>query len=104
VVRSSTSTRFIIDAKYINRPPSADEFYQILAYTISYGCDVGALALPHVGPRAPIEYCTDEQKVYVHFVNLTDPVQAEADLVTWLRAMLTQPVVGAAQLGSPIII
>ena len=41
VVRRGTGTRFIIDAKYINRLPNADEFYQILAYTLSYGCDIG---------------------------------------------------------------
>lgn len=96
VVRKGASTRFIIDAKYINRLPSADEFYQILAYTISYGCEVGALALPHIGPRAPIEYRTDEQRILVYFVDLNDPVQAAADLGIWLQLLLVAPVAGAA--------
>jgi 5-methylcytosine-specific restriction endonuclease McrBC regulatory subunit McrC len=95
VVRRS-DTWLIIDAKYINRLPSADEFYQILAYTISYGCDIGALVLPHVGPRAQVEYRTDKQRIIVYFMDLNNPLQAEADLGTWVRTLLMQPGAGAA--------
>lgn len=96
VVVRRGGTRFIVDAKYINRLPSADEFYQILAYTISYGCNIGALALPHVGPRAPVEYRTDNQRIIVYFVDLNDPVQAEADIGSWLGSLLALATTGAA--------
>ena len=96
VVRRGTETRLIVDAKYINRLPSADEFYQILAYTLAYRCNIGALALPHVGPRAPVEYKTDDRRIIVYFVDLNDPVQAEADLHSWLRSLLVQPAADAA--------
>ncbi len=86
VIRKAGTTRFIIDAKYINRLPNADEFYQILAYTVCYGCEAGALFLPSVGPRLPIEYKTASQRIYVYFVNLNDPVQAEADIGSWIRS------------------
>jgi 5-methylcytosine-specific restriction endonuclease McrBC regulatory subunit McrC len=96
VVVRRGKTRFVFDAKYINRLPNADEFYQILAYTMAYDCKIGALALPHVGPCAPIEYRTASQLIIVYFVDLNDPVKAEADIGTWLRSLLSQHVTGAA--------
>jgi 5-methylcytosine-specific restriction endonuclease McrBC regulatory subunit McrC len=88
VIRNGSATRFVLDAKYVNRLPNADEFYQILAYTVSYGCPLGALVLPSNGPRAPIEYRTAGQRVFVYFMNLNDPVQGEMDIGAWIRPRL----------------
>lgn len=85
VIRRGSTTRFVIDAKYVNRLPNVEEFYQILAYTVSYGCSLGALVLPSIGPRAPIEYRTAGQCVFVYFLDLNDPVQGEIDIGAWIR-------------------
>ncbi len=88
VIRQKGATKFIIDAKYVNRLPSADEFYQIIAYTVCYGCPLGSLFLPSLGPRAPIEYRIAGQRIFVYFVDLNDPVQAEADIGTWISPLV----------------
>jgi hypothetical protein len=88
VIRKAGATRFVIDAKYVNRLPNADEFYQSLAYTVCYGCPMGALFLPSLGPRAPIEYKTASQRIFVYFVDLNDPVQAEAAVAAWIGPLV----------------
>jgi hypothetical protein len=68
----------------IGRLPNADEFYQILAYTVRYGCMLEALFLPGLGPRASIECNADLQRIIVYFADLNDSVQAEPDVAVWI--------------------
>ena len=76
----------VADTKYKEKDlPSADDWYQIIAYTLALDVPTGVLIYSASTPKPPQAFHIGDRTMWVYYFPLQQPKEQEAALVQFLR-------------------